>query len=249
MHFVICLADCEQRNADRDTPAAKFTCFLTLILFTQEILYIEDLTVIATVPALEEKQAIARLKQGDLDGMECLVRQHQDRAVSAAYLIVRDLALAEDIVESSFLNAAQKIEQFDERRPFGPWFLRSVIHASIKAVNRQNRQVSLDEEAVDETRPWVDLLLDPNPQPGEIVETRETREMVWKALYQLTPEQRGAVVMRHFLDMDAQEMIQLSGRPETTVRWWLRTARKRLAVLLRPMWLSGQPEMQDEKDE
>ena len=65
-------------------------------------------------PSLEEQQAISRLKQGDLGGLEILVRHYQVKAVYAAYLIVRDLKLAEDIVQSAFLQAAQKIHQFDE---------------------------------------------------------------------------------------------------------------------------------------
>jgi len=88
------------------------------------------------IPSLEEKLAIARLKQGNLDGMEALVKHHQVRAVSAAYLIVRDPFLAEDIVQEAFLRAAERIDQFDESRPFGPWFLRSVINASITACSR-----------------------------------------------------------------------------------------------------------------
>jgi len=39
------------------------------------------------IPSLEEKLAIARLKQGDLDGLEALVKRHQVRTVSAAFLI------------------------------------------------------------------------------------------------------------------------------------------------------------------
>ena len=103
------------------------------------------------IPSLEEKLAIARLKQGDLDGMEALVKRHQVRAVSAAYLIVRDPKIAEDIVQEAFLSAAEKIDQFDESRPFGPWFLRSVINASTKAVRKQKRFIPLDGTGDEET--------------------------------------------------------------------------------------------------
>jgi RNA polymerase sigma-70 factor, ECF subfamily len=192
--------------------------------------------VTAKNPSLEEQQAVTRLKQGNLDGMEILVRHYQVRAVYAAYLIVRDLGLAEDIVQNAFLQAAKKIHQFDERRPFGAWFLRIVINAAIKAEKQQKRFIPLDHQQNEDTDPLIDWLLDPNPGPDQVIESEETRQMVWKALERLPAEQRAAIIMRHFLEMNDTEMTQALGRPLTTVRWWLRTARNRLREALKSFW-------------
>ncbi|MGE5775365.1 MAG: RNA polymerase sigma factor, partial [Chloroflexota bacterium] len=123
------------------------------------------------IPGLEEKLAIARLKQGDLNGIQVLVKHHQVRAVSAAFLIVRDPKLAEDIVQDAFLRVAEKIDQFDENRPFEPWFLRSVVNASIKAVRRQKRFVQLDGADDEEISKVAQWLIDPDPHPELLVET------------------------------------------------------------------------------
>ena len=192
-------------------------------------------------PSLEEQQAITRLKQGDLGGMEPLVMNYQAQAVYAAYLIVRDMKLAEDIVQSAFLHAAHHIHQFDAQRAFGPWFLRSVVNAAIKAARQEQRFVALEADADDRLNPIITWMLDPRPGPDQIVETDETRRLVWAALEQLPPEQRAAIVMRHFLEMKESEMTQQLGRPLTTVRWWLRMARKKLKDLLRPLWLADHP--------
>jgi len=200
---------------------------------------------IVKIPSLEEKLAIARLKQGDLDGMEVLVKRHQVRAVSAAFLIVRDPKLAEDIVQEAFLRAAEKIGQFDESRPFGPWFLRSVINASIKAMQRQKRFIPLDAQD-EETYNVADWLMDPSPGPELIVETEETRRRVWKALGEITAEQRAVIVMRHFLDMSETEMTDELDRPLTTIRWRLKTARNQLRKLIRLFWNSDYQEVQEE---
>jgi len=50
---------------------------------------------------MEEQKAIARLKRGDIGGLEALVRKYQVQAVRTAYLITRDRALAEDIVQAA----------------------------------------------------------------------------------------------------------------------------------------------------
>ena len=199
-------------------------------------------------PSLEEQQAITRLKQGDLGGMEILVRDYQVQAVHAAYLIVRDLKLAEDIVQSAFLRAAQKIHQFEEGRLFRAWFLRSVVNAAIKADKQQKRFVALERDEDEEADPTIDWLLDPKPGPDQVIETEETRQMVWKALEHLSTEQRAAIVMCHFLEMNATEMTQELGRPLTTIRWWLRTARNRLRSSLQPLWQMDHPD-KSERDE
>ncbi|MEO8609830.1 MAG: sigma factor [Chloroflexota bacterium] len=66
---------------------------------------------------MNENQAIKRLKRGDINGLETLVRQHQVRAVRTAYLITQDRALAEDVVQAAFVRAYQHIDQFDVSRP------------------------------------------------------------------------------------------------------------------------------------
>ena len=53
---------------------------------------------------MQERAAIVRLQQGDINGLEPLVREYQLQAVRAAYLITRDHALAEDIVQTAFIG-------------------------------------------------------------------------------------------------------------------------------------------------
>jgi RNA polymerase sigma-70 factor (ECF subfamily) len=179
---------------------------------------------------MDEQQAIALLKQGDLTGLEFLVQQHQAKAVHTAYLIIGDLACAEDVVQTTFLRVAQKIGQFDAQRSFRPWFLRAVVNNAIKAAKGQKRLVSLDEPSP-AVLAWLN---DPAKAPEELVEAAELRQMVWNALQQLNPEQRAAIIQRHFLEMDEAEMVEQLQRPASTVKWWLHTARERLRALLSP---------------
>ncbi len=189
----------------------------------------------------KEQQAITQLKQGNLDGLAVLVQAYQVEAVHAALLIVRDQATAEEVVQEAFLRAYHKIGQFDASRRFGPWFLRSVINAALKAAAAQNRVEPLEEaqEALQEGNRAAAWLIDPDPGPQEMVETAETREAIWQALGQLTPDQRAAVVLRYFLEEGENEMIQVLDRPRSTIKWWLHAARQRLRDLLGPFFASA----------
>ena len=99
---------------------------------------------------MEDQLSISRIKQGDPGGLEALVQTYQVQAVYAAYLIVQDYALAEEIVQSAFVSVVEKIGQFDERRPFAPWFFKIVTNAAIKAARKQARLSALNEECAGE---------------------------------------------------------------------------------------------------
>jgi RNA polymerase sigma-70 factor (ECF subfamily) len=185
---------------------------------------------------MEEREAIARLKRGDIGGLEALVHKYQVRAARAAYLITCDRALAEDIVQAAFLRAYERIGQFDAGRPFGPWFLRSVVNDAVKAATRRERQVSLEASSDGEQASLADLLADPSPGPDDLMEAAELRQTVWATLGKLPPAQRAAIVLRYYLGLSEAEMADELACPTGTVKWRLHAARKRLRTLLCPLW-------------
>lgn len=188
---------------------------------------------------MEDRIAVPRLKQGDLTGLESLVNRYQAQAVHAAYLIVYDRALAEDVVHTAFVKVAERIHQFDEERPFAPWFFRIVANDALKAAKKQMRTISLEEQLDEPTTQFAQWLVEPSAHPEQLLEEKETRQMILHAIQSLPPEQRVIIVMRYFLDMSEADMSTKMDRPLSTIKWWLRDARKRLYDLMRPQGGSG----------
>jgi RNA polymerase sigma-70 factor, ECF subfamily len=145
---------------------------------------------------MDERRAIERLKGGDPGGLENLVKAHQVRAVRATYLICRDRPLAEDVVQGAFVEPYEKIETFDGRRPFGPWFRRMVVNDAIRAASRRERTTRHGGGSP------VALLEDPGTGPHELLEEAEERRRVRTTLAKLPPAQRDAVVERSLLKYD-----------------------------------------------
>ncbi len=179
---------------------------------------------------MDEREAIARLKQGDIDGLEALVRLYQVRAVRAAYLVTRDRPLAEDVVQSAFLRVYERIDQFDPARPFAPWFLRIVVNDAVKAVTRRRPQLSLEAADLDPAA----LLAEPPPRPEALLEQADTALAVAEALDRLPPPERAAVVLRYYLGFKEAEIADHLAWPQGTVKWRLHSARRRLRALLAP---------------
>jgi len=183
---------------------------------------------------VNEQQAITRMKAGDIRGLEVLVKTYQVQAVRTAYMVTQDQAIAEDVVQATFIRIYRKIDQFDSGRPFKPWFMRSVVNAAVQEMRKRGRQVSLDADV-----PWLDgdvtfedLLPDTELGPDAAIEQVELTEVVREALARLTPDQRAAVVLRYFLEMNEREMAEELEIPAGTVKWRLHSARKRLRGLL-----------------
>jgi RNA polymerase sigma-70 factor (ECF subfamily) len=178
---------------------------------------------------MDEKRAIQQLKDGDIGGLEFLVHRYQVKAVRTSYLITRDLGLAEDIVQDSFLRAYRAIRGFDAGRPFGPWFLRSVINASVKLMKRTERQVQIGDEADESVLEELALRVD---SVESQVEFAEVQGQIWDVMQKLSPRQRAVIVQRYFLEMGEAEMAKGSGTATGTIKWLLNAARARLRSLL-----------------
>ncbi len=178
---------------------------------------------------MDEQQAIQRLKHGDIGGLEYLVSRYQVRAVRTAYLITRDFGLAEDVVQDSFIQAYRAIRGFDSMRSFEPWFMRSVVNASVKMMQKSVRQIQVGDEA-DES--LFAELISRVESVEEQVESIEVQNQIWDAMQKLSARQRAVIVQRYFLEMSEKEMAVESGAAVGTIKWLLNVARKRLRGLL-----------------
>jgi len=181
---------------------------------------------------MDDKQAIANLKQGKLIGLEVLVKRYQHKALQTALMVVKDKSMAEDVVQLSFIKAYENIQRFQDGYPFQPWFFKIVLNQAINTVKRESKLVSLDEEP-DEEHPTVNYwIIDPQPSPEEMLEQAQSVNEFRAALDTLKPEHRAALVMRYYLGYDDKTLAAKAQQPLSTIKWWLRAAHKSLREYL-----------------
>lgn len=178
---------------------------------------------------MDEHRAIQRLKNGDISGLEYLVARYQVKAVRTAYLITRDLGLAEDVVQDSFISAFFAARGFDITRPFEPWFIKCVVNASVKMMQRSARQIQVEDES-DES--LLTRFASQEEHIEEHVESIEIQSQIWDAMQKLSPRQRAVIVQRYYLGMSEKEMAKDAESAIGTVKWMLNAARTRLRALL-----------------
>ena len=173
----------------------------------------------------DELAAIAQLQGGDVGGLEPLVRRYHARAVRCAYLVVHDHALALDIAQSAFVRVFERIDTFDTRRPFAPWFFKIVLRDARKAAERRSANRPTPETAPENT-------VDPDPGPEDLWVRRELAQSVVEALAALPPAERAAIVQRYYLGLSEAEIAAIARSPLGTIKWRLHAARERLRPLL-----------------
>ena len=177
---------------------------------------------------MDDIQAIRCLKQGDIKGLEILVRRHQVKAVRTAFFVTHDEPLAEDVVQETFLHLYYHIDRFDETRPFEPYLMRAVVNAALNAVKKESGQINLEDI------PAYESLLAHATSVETEVEFEQLKSDVLDALFKLPPRQRAAIVQRYYHEMSERDMAEALDAPPGTVKWLLNVARTQLRSLLDP---------------
>jgi RNA polymerase sigma-70 factor, ECF subfamily len=175
----------------------------------------------------DDRQAIHRLKNGDIGGLEILVNRYQVKAIRTAFLIVHDTQTAEDIAQETFVRVFEHIQHFDENRPFGPYLLRSVCNAAVDAVKNESKRGSVAGGLES-----VENLLRHAMTVESQAEFNAIKQDIHHALETLSPRQRAAVVQRYYLEMSEKEMAANLNVTPGTVKWLLNAARGHLRSLL-----------------
>lgn len=176
---------------------------------------------------MDEKEAIHRLKRGDIKGLECIVRLYQVEAIRAANMILQDPLRAEDVVQEAFLRVYKRISTFDANRPLRPWIMKIVVNEAYRAVVL-SPEISLHQIVGDEEITMEDVIPSEEPLPSEAYETQEMKLHLWDALGKLAPEERILLTLRYFLDHSEQDVADILECPLGTAKWRLHKARNNL---------------------
>jgi len=186
------------------------------------------LAVVNSISTAEDREAVARMIDGDQNGLAALYDRHGRFVYSLALRIVRDQADAEDVTQDVFVQVWRQADRFDPARgSVVGWMLTITRARAIDVLRRRGtRPASVGDVAAFDTS-------DDTPgQDMQIAWAQRTRE-VRTALDSLPLLQRLAVELAFFDGLThAQIAEQLDvplGTVKTRVRHGLLRLRDRLA--------------------
>ena len=177
---------------------------------------------------IDDEQAVARARDGDLDAYAVLVARYTLRAHRAAFL----LGAAEEaaaVVQEAFVKAFRLLPGFRAGEPFAPWLLRIVANETRNLVRYRHRRAALAvrASAAGPDGPAV-------AGPADQALAAERRAHLLAAVSALPDKDRQVVVCRYFLDLSEAETAQVLGWPAGTVKSRTSRALTRLRGLIAP---------------
>jgi RNA polymerase sigma-70 factor (ECF subfamily) len=181
------------------------------------------LFVLAVFAADEDRELIRRLQNRDPDAVAQLYDRYGRAVYAVIVRIVQDGAIAEDLVQETFLRVWNRAAGFDaERGAAGPWLLAVARNRAIDYVRSAGKSSRRSVEFSETEHPslFVDL-------PAELMQADAVRR-ARKALLELDPNQRRALELAYFEGLSQTEVAERMGQPLGTVKTWMRRGMQRL---------------------
>ena len=166
----------------------------------------------------------AEIKENQERGARRLVVECGDRLFTAAFLLCRDEALAEDLIFRVFSRAVRRIDQYSEKSPFYNWLYAILLNLYRSDCRKMKAEPFCTGDLPEDAVPAWTESCEPLGR-DEVVAVR-------KAVQSLPPIFREVVVLRYFEDRSLVEMMELLDVPLGTVKSRLRLAYGRLSGML-----------------
>ncbi len=198
--------------------------------------------------AEEDASFVADLRSGDENAFVSLVEQHHSTMLRVCQVYVADPAVAEEVVQDTWLDMLQGLKRFEGRSSLKTWLFSILANNARSRGKRESRSVpfsSMEDPALEEDEPAVspdrflpaghrwagDWAEKPQPWGRSIEEQTLSREMlacIRTAIERLPENQRLVIGMRDVEGWDSEEVCNVLGLTETNQRVLLHRARSKV---------------------
>jgi RNA polymerase sigma-70 factor (ECF subfamily) len=198
-----------------------------------------------------EEDLVGRLRAGDTTALETLMERFASRVYRLAHGITGNAEDSEEVVQDVFLTIFRKIHTFEGRSALGSWIYRIATNAALikRRGRREDREVPLDlpfptflsngHRAGNSTY----LEADWSQTPEADLRSKETREILHRAIASLPDQYRTVVVLRDIQGLSNEAVAEVVGESVACVKSRLHRARmvlrERLTLALHPRHEAG----------
>jgi RNA polymerase sigma-70 factor, ECF subfamily len=183
-----------------------------------------------------EDGLVARLRGGDAEAFETMVRDYGGRMLAAARRLVGTEEDARDAVQEAFLAAFKSIHSFAGAARLSTWLHRIVVNAALMKLRSHRRR---REDSIEDLLPrfrddgcWVEPPAQWGMASDGLLERRETRTAVRRAIERLPGSYRTVLMLRDIEELDTDETATALDTTRNAVKIRLHRARQALKTLL-----------------
>lgn len=169
----------------------------------------------------EDSLLVNQCLNGDGKAFEKIIQKYYKPVYRLACRLVKYTDDAEDITQSAFVKAYEKLNTYNPKYKFFSWLYRITINESLNFLKEKKHNTDINE----------DYLAD-SENPDDIFDQSENSKKIENALYELDMLYRLPLVLKHFLSYSYKELSYLLDVPEKTVKSRLFTGRQLLKDIL-----------------
>jgi RNA polymerase sigma-70 factor (ECF subfamily) len=180
---------------------------------------------IIAAQATSDDMLLESIADGNRTAMHMLYCRHNVRVYRFILRIVRDATTAEDLVSQVFLDVWRTAGQFQGRSQVSTWLLSIARFKALTAM-RQRRFEDIDQEDVRQ-------IPDDSDTPETSLDRSDTSAILRACVAKLSPAHREIINLVYYHEKSVEEVGQIIGIPQSTVKTRMFYARKQLADLLK----------------
>jgi RNA polymerase sigma-70 factor (ECF subfamily) len=184
----------------------------------------------AAAPAVDDETDLALLtgiRSGNRAALKTLYVKYYPRLLRFIYRITGQLELAQEGINDTMLVVWRDSGAFQGRSTVATWIMgiayRKALSLHRDARRRSERQ--LDVEDFDE---WIER----SGAAERPRDSTEIRDLLTRAIFQLSPDQRAVVELTYFYGCSYKEIAEIVSCPVNTVKTRMFHARRKLKTLL-----------------
>jgi RNA polymerase sigma-70 factor (ECF subfamily) len=187
--------------------------------------------------SVAERLLIGRLKQRDEQAFNEIVRLYGDKVFSLVYRMIGSRSEAEDIAQEVFVTVFKTVDSFRGEAKFSTWLLRIAANHSknrIKYLARRPTDLGgLDDAGegatIDRGMPPVQSHIE---GPDTLMEAAELEKLMGEAIAALDEDHRLLIILRDVQELSYEEIAEITGLPEGTIKSRLHRARMAIKEFL-----------------
>lgn len=176
--------------------------------------------------ALSDEEVVRRVRAGQVDLFEVLMRRYNQRVYRLARTVLRSDAEAEETTQEAWVRAYEHLDQFEGRAAFSTWLSRIALHEAWVRSRKAKRFETIEPGPGEEGREMTRAAVGPDPEGRAF--GQEVRTLVEAAVEALPEMYRTVFVLRHVEELSTTETAELLELSEETVKTRLHRARSAL---------------------
>ena len=166
---------------------------------------------------LETEEAVRRFLKGEEEAFNWIVRHWERKIYNLAWHMLGNREDAQDIVQETFLSVFKSIRNLREPGSFATWLYKITLnHCRARRKSRSSillAQDPISDRTDDETEPLNDM-----PAPGNGSDSLEARDIIRKALADLSEDHRTAIVLKEYVGLSLEELANVMSCPLSTAK-------------------------------